>query len=72
MYESKLTITVIEAARRLGISRGLAYQAAREGRLPVIRFGRRLLVPCKALDELLQNPASAFKQVTENQKETEK
>ena len=40
-----LTISVEDAARVLGLSRGLAYEAARRGELPVIRLGRRLLVP---------------------------
>ena len=50
----KLTITVPEAARTLGISRGLAYQMAREGTLPVLRFGRRMVVPWAAIERLLQ------------------
>jgi excisionase family DNA binding protein len=44
-----LTISVEDAARLLGISRGLAYEAARRGELPVIRLGRRLLVPRQRL-----------------------
>ena len=53
MDEQRLTITVEQASKLLGISRGLAYQMVRTGKLPVIRFGRRLLVPRKALDRLL-------------------
>jgi excisionase family DNA binding protein len=48
-----LTISVEDAARLLGISRGLAYEAARRGELPVIRVGRRLLVPRQRLLELV-------------------
>jgi excisionase family DNA binding protein len=48
-----LTISVEDAARLLGISRGLAYEAARRGDLPVIRLGRRLLVPRARLLELV-------------------
>lgn len=48
-----MTITVEEAARLLGISRGLAYDMARIGKIPTIRFGRRLLVPRRALEHLL-------------------
>jgi excisionase family DNA binding protein len=41
----RLTYTVAEAAQLLGVSRGVAYEAARTGELPgVIRLGRRLLV----------------------------
>ncbi len=49
----RLTYTLTEAAERLGISRALAYEAARRGELPVCRIGRRMLVPRAALDRLL-------------------
>jgi excisionase family DNA binding protein len=48
-----LTISVEDAARLLGISRGLAYESARRGELPTIRLGRRLLVPRQRLLELV-------------------
>jgi excisionase family DNA binding protein len=48
-----LTMTVEEAAELLGVSRGLAYEAARRGELPTIRLGRRLLVPTARLLELV-------------------
>ena len=49
------TLTVDEAAQRLGISRTLAYELARRDELPVrvIRLGRRLVVPRPALEILL-------------------
>ena len=47
------TLTVDEAARRLGISRGLAFKAVRDGVLPAIRIGRRLLVPRTGFERLL-------------------
>jgi excisionase family DNA binding protein len=53
MSDARLTISVEDAARLLGISRGLAYEAARRGDLPVIRLGRRLLVPRARLLELV-------------------
>lgn len=48
-----LTVTVENAARMLGISRGAAYTHARDGSLPTIRLGKRLLVPKAALEKLL-------------------
>ena len=51
-----LTLTVEEAAHLLGISRGLAYEMARSGKLPVIRFGRRLLISRRALERMLDQP----------------
>ena len=53
--EERLTYTLTEAARRLGISRALAYEAAHRGELPVCRIGRRLLVPRAALARLLED-----------------
>ena len=54
--QESLTMTVEEAAAALCISRGLAYQAARDGSIPTIRIGRRLLVPRRALEKLLEAP----------------
>ena len=54
MKQESLTMTVEEAAAALGISRNLAYEAARDGRIPAIRIGRRLLVPRRALERLLE------------------
>jgi excisionase family DNA binding protein len=54
-----LFISVPEAARRLGISRSLAYELANrwlsgnsEGGLPSIRLGRRLLVSRSAIESM--------------------
>jgi len=47
------TVSVEEAGRLLGISRGTAYEAAKSGSIPVIRIGKRLLVPRAALERLL-------------------
>jgi excisionase family DNA binding protein len=48
-----LTLSVEDAAKLLGISRGLCYEAARRGELPVIRLGRRLLISRAGLYELV-------------------
>ena len=48
-----LTLTVEASARLLGIGRQLAYEKVRSGELPAIRVGRRLLVPRRALEKLL-------------------
>jgi excisionase family DNA binding protein len=53
--EERLTYTLTEAARQLGISRALAYEAANRGELPVCRIGRRMLVPRAALLRLLED-----------------
>jgi excisionase family DNA binding protein len=51
--DGRLTWTVTEAARLLGISRASAYEAAHRGELPVRVIGRRMLVPRVALLRLL-------------------
>jgi excisionase family DNA binding protein len=48
------TVSVEEAGRILGVSRGSAYTLARTGELPTIRLGKRLLVPKAALEKLLE------------------
>lgn len=47
------TLTVEEAAKVLGIGRNSAYEAVRRGELPVIRIGRRYIVPRIALERML-------------------
>ncbi len=49
----RLTLTVEEAAARLGISRASAYEAVRRGEIPSIRIGRRVLVPKASLARLV-------------------
>ena len=53
MSDDRLTYTVDEVARMLGISRGLAYEMVNRGELPSIRLGRRVLIPCRAFDRWL-------------------
>lgn len=47
------TLTVEEAAKLLGIGRRQAYEAVHRGEIPVVRIGRRLIVPTKSLLELI-------------------
>jgi excisionase family DNA binding protein len=43
--EQRLTMTVEEAARILGVSRATAYDAVSRGEIPCLRIGRRILIP---------------------------
>ncbi len=52
---TRKTLTVTEAATFLGVSRHFAYQAVREGSIPSIRIGRRILIPVHAFEQLLAN-----------------
>lgn len=47
------TLSVAETADLLGISRWLVQQAVRDGSLPSVRVGRRILVPRVQLDAFL-------------------
>lgn len=47
------TLTVEEAARIIGISRTTAYECVRNGAIPSIRYGRRIVIPRWAIDDPL-------------------
>lgn len=49
-----LTLSVEEAARKIGLGRAAAYAAVHRGEIPSIRFGKRILVPKAALEQALQ------------------
>jgi excisionase family DNA binding protein len=55
MSMEKLTLTVEQAGELLGISRALAYEMARTGKLPTLRFGKRIVVPRKAIETMLES-----------------
>lgn len=54
MKEMPKVLTVTEAARLLRVGRSTAYVMVRRGDIPVVRLGRRLLVPRDALIKLLE------------------
>ena len=59
----RLTMTVEEAGEALGISRATAYALASTGRLPALRISdRRIIVPRKAIEELLASASSLTKE----------
>ncbi len=53
--QTRMTLTVAEAAAVLGISRAHAYDCVRTGELPSIVLGRRVVIPRRAIDSLLGN-----------------
>lgn len=59
MPPERLTLTVEEAARLLGIGRSLAYELVATGGLPSIRLGRRILIPRAAVDVLLTSASAS-------------
>jgi excisionase family DNA binding protein len=55
--DERLTLTVEEAARLLGISRAFAYDLVRRGDIPSLRLGRRIVIPRRGIDGLLGRAA---------------
>jgi excisionase family DNA binding protein len=49
----RATYTIAEAAKKLGIGKNSAYEAAKRGDIPVVKVGKRLLVPSVAFDQML-------------------
>jgi len=49
----RLTLTVEEAARSLGVSRAHAYELAARGEIPTLPLGRRILDPRGALVRMM-------------------
>ncbi len=54
----RLTVTVEQASRLLGISRASGYQGVLSGEIPHIRVGKRILVPRGALERMLNGAAA--------------
>ena len=55
-WNDRLVFTITEAAQLLGISRAFAYELAAKGEIPIVRFGRRIVVPKAQLLALLNHP----------------
>lgn len=53
MTVERATYTVREAGEVLGIGRDAAYRAARDGVIPSLKIGRRVVIPRAALLKLL-------------------
>lgn len=54
-----LALSVPEAGRLLGIGRNTAYDAVRNGEIPSLRIGGRIVVPLQALLRLLDRAGAA-------------
>lgn len=53
------TLTVPEAAERLGISRNAGYEAVKRGELPSIKIGKLILIPRAAFERMLAGEPKA-------------
>jgi excisionase family DNA binding protein len=55
--EKKLTLSVDEVAKELGLSRNTAFSRVRDGTIPAVKCGRRWLIPRKRLQDYLNGEA---------------
>lgn len=67
MEGEKLTLTIAETAKILGISKGKAYAEAKMGNLPTIVFGRRIIVSRYGLERMLQEAGQSLKPDNDHQ-----
>jgi excisionase family DNA binding protein len=51
--DKRVTLTVAETSKRLGIGLNQTYDALRRGEIPALRVGKRLLVPIAAFEARL-------------------
>lgn len=59
--DAEQTISVPEAGRRyFDLCRGASYEAAHRGDIPTIRIGRRIRVPVRALEKMLDSAGGAI------------
>ncbi len=47
MTEERVAYSPAEVASLMGVSRGFVYRELREGRIPSMQLGDRILVPCQ-------------------------
>ncbi|MGH9222316.1 MAG: helix-turn-helix domain-containing protein [Acidimicrobiales bacterium] len=54
-HDDRVVLSVTEAAAWLGISRTLAYELVARGELPSLRLGRRVLIPRRPLERMVED-----------------
>ncbi len=55
----KRTYTAEEAWNEIGVSRTKFYDMAKKGQIQVVKAGKKILVPCWAVSEFLQETKNA-------------
>jgi excisionase family DNA binding protein len=55
----RLTLTVDSCARLLGLSRNSCYEGIKRGEIPHIKVGKRILIPRRALEKMLEGNSGA-------------
>jgi excisionase family DNA binding protein len=56
----RLVLSVAEAAEALGVSDDLVYELTQRGELPCLRFGRRKVIPRRAIELLVEAAIADF------------
>ena len=57
--EPSMLLRIPEVARTLGIARSLAYEMARDGRLPTVHIGKAVRIPRRRLEAWIEDRAQA-------------
>ena len=55
-----LVLSVSEAAEALGVSEDLVYELTQRGDLPCLRFGRRKVIPRRAIEVVIERAMDGF------------
>lgn len=55
--EPPMLLRIPEVAATLGIARSLAYEMARDGRLPTVHIGKAVRVPRRRLEDWIEERA---------------
>lgn len=57
----RLTYNVVEAAKILGLSKNSCYQGVLRNEIPHIKVGKRVLIPRRALEAMLESAGNGNK-----------
>ena len=57
--DESLVYSVPQAGRLLNLSRVTSYEMVKQGKIPVLRFGKRMVVPKKAIEDMLNSAGKA-------------
>lgn len=60
LQSDRLVMSVAEAATALGVSDDLLYEVVARGELPSLRFGRRRVIPRRAVELLVESAVGGF------------
>lgn len=61
--QGKDYLNIVEAAKLLGVSRWTVHRAIKDERLPVVRFGRRVVIRRDSIDKLFLQTVGEVKNV---------